>query len=319
MKTPKWFSAVESQVLVDSTSRLLRSQFITLHATHFKGFPLQTPVLNSRSKEWVGIWSPLLSLSVFGKIIEKHQFNQQVLIQHWIPSANVSNPDEPCLVPCNGCALHSTNQDPCSFWAPINLTICLQRSVKLDNYLRQLRFSIDEYSSIIAAHYNFSTRILPFAFTAPQPHNPQYNLLLQYIECGFLRNQLLDLQQTISGYSTLEFYTDGSVQDFSTEQCSMTFAFMQTLSSAPAIQFSSTIEKWCSSNRAELFAIFVVLLISPRHATITVYTDSKSIIDHYDNFSQFNYPFLPRNIFKQSSNVSLWSYIFDIIHLNSLS
>jgi ribonuclease HI len=117
----------------------------------------------------------------------------------------------------------------------------------------------------------------------------------------------------------LEFYTDGSVQDFSTEQCSMTFAFMQTLPSAPAIQFSLTIEKWCSSNYAELFAIFAALLISPCHTTITIYSDSKSIIDHYDSFSQSNYPFLPRNIFKQSSNVSLWSYIFNIIHWNSIS
>jgi ribonuclease HI len=123
----------------------------------------------------------------------------------------------------------------------------------------------------------------------------------------------------LSNCTILEFYTDGSVQDISTEQCSMTFAFMQTLSSAPNIQFSSTIEKWCSSNRAELFALFITLLISSRYACITIYTDSKSIIDHYDNFLKFNYPFLPRNIFKQSSNISLWSYIFDIVNINSLS
>jgi hypothetical protein len=54
-KTPKWFSIVETQVLVDVNSRLLHPQFITTHATHFKGFPLQSPILDSRSKEWVGI------------------------------------------------------------------------------------------------------------------------------------------------------------------------------------------------------------------------------------------------------------------------
>jgi ribonuclease HI len=112
---------------------------------------------------------------------------------------------------------------------------------------------------------------------------------------------------------------DGSVFDLSTEQCSMTFAFMQTHPSAPTIQFSSTIEKQCSFNHVELLAVFTVLLISPRHAIITIYTDSKLIVDHFDNFSQFDYPFLPTNIFKQSSNISLWLYIFDIINLNSLS
>jgi ribonuclease HI len=195
----------------------------------------------------------------------------------------------------------------------------LQRTVKYDANSCQLRFSIDKYSSIIAAHYNFSTRNLSFTRTTPLLPILQNNLILRYIESGSIRNQLLDFQHAISDFLNLEFYTNGSVQDLSTEQCSMTFAFMQTLPSAPAIQFSSTIEKWCSSNHAELFAIFVTLLISPRNATITIYTDSKSIIDHYDNFSQFNYPFLSRNIFKQSSNISLWSYIFDIIHINSLS
>jgi ribonuclease HI len=297
----------------------LRSQFISTHAIHFKGFPLQAPILDLRSKEWVGIWSPLLSSSVFGRIIEKLQFTQQVLIQHWVHDYSIANYDEPCLAPCNGCILHTTSQGPCSFWTPINLAIVLQHTVKRDANSHQLHFSIDEYSSLIAAHYNFSTRNLSFTLNTPPLPILQDNLILRYIESGSIRNQLLDFQHAISDFLNLEFYTDGSVQDLSTEQCSMTFAFMQTLPSAPAIQFSSTIEKWCSSNCAELFAIFVTLLISPRNTSITIYTDSKSIIDHYDNFSQFNYPFLPRNIFKQSSNISLWSYIFDIIHINSLS
>jgi hypothetical protein len=114
-KTPKWFLVVESQILVDLNSCLLRPQFISTHATHFKGFPLQVPILDSRSKEWVGIWSPLLSLSVFGRIIEKHQFTHQVLIQHWVHDYSISNYDEPCLAPCNGCILHTTSQGPCSF------------------------------------------------------------------------------------------------------------------------------------------------------------------------------------------------------------
>jgi hypothetical protein len=283
----------------------LQSQFITTHATHFKGFPLQSPILESRSKEWVGIWSPFLSSSVFGRIIEKHQSTQQVLIQHWIHDNTTSNYDEPCFTFCNGCVLHTTSQGPCSFWAPINLAIVLLCTTKRDINSCQLRFSINEYSSIIAAYYNFSTRNLLFQIATLPPPILQDNLLLRYIKRSSLRNQLLDLQHTLSNCTNLEFYTDGSVQDIFTEQCSMTFAFMQTLSSAPAIQFSSTIEKWCSSNRAELFAIFVTFLISPRNANITIYTDSKSIIDHYDNFFYLNYPFLPRNIFKQSSNISL--------------
>jgi hypothetical protein len=119
----------------------------------------------------------------------------------------------------------------------------LLHTTKRDINTRQLRFSIDEYSSIIAAHYNFSTRNLLYQIATSPPPTLQDNLLLRYIERGSLHNQLLDLQHTLSNCANLEFYTDGSVQDISTEQCSMTFAFMQTLSSAPNIQFSSTIEK----------------------------------------------------------------------------
>jgi hypothetical protein len=180
-KTPKWFSVVETQVLVDLNSRLLQPQFISTYATHFKGFPLQSPILESRSKEWVGIWSPLLSLSVFGKIIEKHQATQQVLIQHWIHDNTISNYDEPCLSICNGCILHTTNKESCSFWTPINLAIVLLRTTKQDNNSRQLRFSIDEYSSVIAAHYNFSTRNLLYQIATPPSSILQHNLLLRYV------------------------------------------------------------------------------------------------------------------------------------------
>jgi hypothetical protein len=131
-KTPKWFLAIETQVLMDFNSRLLQPQFITTHATHFKGFPLHSPILESRSKEWVGIWSPLLSSSVFGRIIKKYQSTQQILIQHWIHDNTISYYDEPCLTLCNGCILHTTSQGPCSFWAPINLAIVLLRTTKRD-------------------------------------------------------------------------------------------------------------------------------------------------------------------------------------------
>jgi hypothetical protein len=66
-----------------------------------------------------------------------------VLIQHWIKDdERVSNYDESCFTPCNGCMLHTTNKDSCSFWTPINLTIVLQRTVKQDANSCQLCFQL---------------------------------------------------------------------------------------------------------------------------------------------------------------------------------
>ncbi|CAB4399065.1 unnamed protein product [Rhizophagus irregularis] len=134
------------------------------------------------------------------------------------------------------------------------------------------------------------------------------NFIARFIDRCDVHDNLYALQQTLSSSSVFDFHTDGSVTDIGTEHCSMTFAFIQSNSSSPYIQFNSLIDRWCSSNHAELAAVLAALLVSPLSSIITIYTDSKSIIDHYNNLSYFSFPLTPHNIFKGLNNNSygLW-------------
>ncbi|PKC71641.1 hypothetical protein RhiirA1_453286 [Rhizophagus irregularis] len=121
------------------------------------------------------------------------------------------------------------------------------------------------------------------------------NFIARFIDRCDVHDNLYALQQTLSSSSVFDFHTDGSVTDM--------VKFI-----SPYIQFNSLIDRWCSSNHAELAAVLAALLVSPLSSIITIYTDSKSIIDHYNNLSYFSFPLTPHNIFKGLNNNSygLW-------------
>ncbi|RIA91642.1 hypothetical protein C1645_821726 [Glomus cerebriforme] len=62
----------------------------------------------------------------------------------------------------------------------------------------------------------------------------------------------------------------------------------------------------------------VALIISPINSTVTIFTDSKSSIDHFSYLQRQQLPLSPRNTFKEASNNILWNIIMDIVEFNSL-
>ena len=99
----------------------------------------------------------------------------------------------------------------------------------------------------------------------------------------------------------------------------MAFALLQTHLNAPNIRFSATIEKWCSSTHAELAAVFVALIISPYNSNINIYTDCKSLIDHYHYLLSPLHNNSIRNFFKEPTNNLLWNMIMDVISNRSIN
>jgi ribonuclease HI len=93
--------------------------------------------------------------------------------------------------------------------------------------------------------------------------------------------------------TSLEFYTDGSVKDIGTPNCSASFASVHTSLDAPRFDFSARINNWPSSTRAEIAAIVATLLICPNYSHVTIFTDSQSSIDEFNNLSKNNYPLTP--------------------------
>src|SRR5579871_5588494 len=163
-------------------------------------------------------------------------------------------------------------------------------------------------------HFKFLNNRLVFHHQIRSIPHIQNNDIIRMIEQSIIQSQLINLQHSFSHTNTLEFYTDGSLIDPNTPYVSNSFALLQTHHSAPNFTFVATIEKWPTILRSELAAIVTAILISPSNATITINTDSKSVIDHYNyiisNRIQYNYA---RKIFKEATNNILWITLLDLI------
>ncbi|CAB4438295.1 unnamed protein product [Rhizophagus irregularis] len=109
----------------------------------------------------------------------------------------------------------------------------------------------------------------------------QDNIILDLLDSSTSRNDLLKIQQTLapfdnSDYYIFEFYTDGSLIELGTEQCSIScdFAQISDLFDIPHVEFYSTIDKWPSAYRGELLAVLLVLSVVPKNSKVRINTDS---------------------------------------------
>ncbi|GBC05771.1 hypothetical protein RclHR1_06410008 [Rhizophagus clarus] len=292
----------------------------SFYPTHFKQSSLSFPQINRpRTKEWVYIWSPLFQQTVFGRIIEKFIPTSSVSIQHWIIDSSLSTFDLPVFSPCSGCSLNQFSLNiPCSFLAPIQFVLNIPLHKKISESKRQFNLPLCEFSSIAHLHYDFILGFNRFLIPVPSSISLPDNLLIRFIDSGHLRNQLLIFQNQFSSFSNFEFYTDGSVVDLSQETCSMTFAFSQTHPSTPLIHYSTSIENWPSSFKAELSAVVVALLLVPSHSSVIIHTDSQSIVERFNHLSAL-ISLTPRYLLKGSSCNPLWIILFEILSISHIS
>ncbi|RIA86230.1 hypothetical protein C1645_829613 [Glomus cerebriforme] len=292
--TPIWFKTLQNIVLLNpsSGSLQLKSQFI-FRSNNFKGTLLQLPPMNTRSKSFVVTWNYNSNTPMIGRIIDRN--NSNLHIEHWVPNQTLSLIHQPVIQRCSGC-LCNTESLSCSTWSPLNDTIFI----------------------VTTTNYSSYELFAPYYFKQQQFRRFEDNLIKKYIEKGSLQHQLLHYQNLFESSTNLEFYTDGSLIDPAMNTMSMGFALIQSSSVGPYMEFAARIERWPSSYRAELAAILVALIISPMNSTITIFTDSKSSIDHFFYLQQQQLPLSPRNLFKEDSNNYLWTIIMDIIEINSI-
>ncbi|GES98524.1 RNA-directed DNA polymerase from mobile element jockey-like [Rhizophagus clarus] len=166
--------------------------------------------------------------------------------------------------------------------------------VDLNSHLHQV---INSTSSVI----NIPTIRNTSISIINQTHNIDKQLL-QHFENNSKLEALHIIQQHLKDEDTLSFYTDGSLINANTQAASMTAGFIR-VSDANLIthSFTTTIENWPSSLRAELFAILLSLIVSPYGCRVDINTDSQNSINIiqriYNNptFSIRDYFRLPNN------------------------
>ncbi|GET04391.1 RNA-directed DNA polymerase from mobile element jockey-like [Rhizophagus clarus] len=158
--------------------------------------------------------------------------------------------------------------------------------------------------------------------TSPGSNNQLHTIdknLLQHFETNSKLETLHIIQQHLKDEDTLSFYTDGSLINANTQAASMTAGFIR-VSDTNLIthSFTTTIENWPSSLRAELFAILLSLIVSPHGCRVDINTDSQNSINIIQRI--YNNPtFSIRDYFRLPNNNIVINNIVSIIKAKNLT
>ena len=93
-----------------------------------------------------------------------------------------------------------------------------------------------------------------------------------------------------------------------TEDATMSYAFIIT--DPIERKFSCALENEPSSTRAELMAIIYVLLICPKNCKVSLFTDSKNVIDRYNNIKDLELTHVKKCSY---TDIHLWCLMMRII------
>ncbi|PKK56704.1 hypothetical protein RhiirC2_799466, partial [Rhizophagus irregularis] len=129
-----------------------------------------------------------------------------------------------------------------------------------------------------------------------------------------LQKALMQTPFDNNNYYIFKFYTDGSLIDLGTEQCSVSCAFTQIsdLFDVPHVEFYSTIDKWPSAYRGELLAVFLALSVVPKNSKVRINTDSLNVITQFEKLKKSRFSHTLREYFKANNNF-LWFILCRII------
>jgi len=124
-------------------------------------------------------------------------------------------------------------------------------------------------------------------------------------------DKLISISHYNLSYHQLSFYTDGSVIDIGTNQCTMGIGWIQIDNNNQIINsYSAKIQSWPSSYKAELLSILSAISTAPCNSVIDIFTDSQSVISKFNNL-QLNSTH-PNKLFKFNS-WPIWHTLLNII------
>jgi ribonuclease HI len=136
-------------------------------------------------------------------------------------------------------------------------------------------------------HANFLDIAYSVAIRHPLhiPPLPSLTINPQQLPCIFQSCQLTDSLQSIANsnhnLTTISFYTDGSVIELGTPQCSMGIGWVQVDNSTTIHSFHAQVKLWPCSFKAEILAILSAIITAPRNCSVHIFTDSQSVISKY--------------------------------------
>ena len=215
-RKPIWFTELENITLENQYYRSLKPQY---QHQGTNPFAYNTYNIPKKHKPWLITFND--KEIIIGKIRKRLTNSNQISITHWQTDINIHNtnyyPLQPInFVPCSGCHLNSQRLTSACTINTSSITSAqffgriISNSVKINaNYLDLL--------SSAAIKWPSPNLILP-----PMPTIPISNFISSAIfEASETTNELNQISLNNSLQNSFNFYTDGSVIDIGTNNCTM--------------------------------------------------------------------------------------------------
>src|SRR6185295_19336410 len=204
---------------------------------------------------------------------------------------------------CSGCPLNSnTITNKCTINIPINLSSKFFSHV--NTYNKTLNFNANHLDLI----YSIANRH-PIQIPNPPNISITTHLIPTIFEPGILTNNLQQIANYNSQLSELHFFTNGSVINLGTSQCSMGIGWVQILNNNILHTFQAQTRYWPCSFKSELTAILSALITAPRNCTIHIHTDLQSVISKYHSLSNSTHTLS----YTHTPYFSLWHTLINFI------
>jgi ribonuclease HI len=308
-KKPLWFIVLEELTTSHSYQRTLYDHF-NLPDTNY--FSYTTGHFSTSRKPW--LITIIGDQIIVGKARRQVAPTGLVLINHWkcsIQSQLTSLYPTPSITTsrCSNCNLNSnTIPQTCTILVPINLTT---------KFLG--RISPTNKSLNLNANYLDLTYSIAIRYPVQIPPTPSISILnsqiLQLFESSSSTDSLQSITNSNIHSSELSFYTDGSVVDLGSNQCSMGIGWVQIDNSTVTHSFHAQTKYWPCSFKAELMAILSAIITAPRNCSIQIYTDSQSVISKYHSIMHSSSALQYTN----TPYFSIWNTLINLIKAYKLT
>src|SRR6266542_423921 len=332
---PKWFKLLESLVLSSpNTSRRLLPRWIV--PSRPPVFPATIFFQNLRIPygSWSFHWSAPRQSLIIGKVLKC--LNDDVLIEHWAYSPQVldiSPSNQPARFSlCTGCSFNDPLITHPSYFpkrqrSPCALSCKRDTILKVPSYQKQQSFvifrtSLFQLKDLARYHYH-SNLLLPQEEDLPDPFVPQE--VSSHLTQRIFANQpclpqLIQFIKLFRPRSSFTFYTDGSVMNLGSSDIKAGCAWCEINTVVPSTFQTAVAVDWISSLKTELMAVITAIATLPPDCTVSIYTDSKSLIDKFlliqnSSFSFFEYA--RPNL--KDTYTTLWFVLFSYIQQFNIS
>jgi ribonuclease HI len=321
-KEEKWFKDIKKVITLDGVN--LKQEVKNLFTCRFDNIEDTCSYdILKKDKSLVAIYSFQYNSILLGKV---HKIDgDNVIIKHYNVDTSRNIDGKIFLSQCDNtfCSTNNLTQHSsiCTFstnWRYIVPIITASKFTK-ENVKKNGFVNYNIYNLFDVAKRKYESLQNTLTSSHVTSLNQSENIILELLEPSNSRNNLLIIQRTLSSFNNntqciFEFYTDGSLINLGTEQCSVncSFAHLNTEFDIPQVEFATKIDNWPSAYRGELLAVILALCVVPKNNKVRINTDSLNVLTQFENLKKVHFHQTSREYFKNNNN-HLWNILCRII------